>query len=146
VRQILREMENLIQPNAKIRVYNLGFAEGDYILIYQCFVNLISNAIKYSSKKEEPLIQIGSIENNEADIFYVKDNGAGFNMDYAHKLFGVFQRLHSEEEFEGTGVGLGIVQRIIAKHGGRVWAEGEIGKGATFYISLPKPNLQNEPE
>lgn len=139
VKQVIREMESSIKQNAKIKVSNLKPAEGDYILLYQVFVNLISNALKYSSKKNDPQIEINSFENDDECIYYIKDNGTGFNMDYAHKLFGVFQRLHTNDQFEGTGVGLAIVQRVIVKHGGRVWAEGEIDKGATFYFSLPKP-------
>lgn len=138
VTQVLKEMSHLIQPHTKIEIADLGYVEGDYTLIYQCFVNLVSNALKYSSKKAEPLIEIGSIANENEFVYFVKDNGAGFNMDYVDKLFGVFQRLHTDEDFEGTGVGLGIVKRIVAKHGGKVWAEGKIDEGATFYFSLPK--------
>lgn len=100
--------------------------------------NLISNAVKYSSKRDKPEIQIVSEDNEGEVIFSVKDNGVGFNMQYADKLFGVFQRLHSSEEFEGTGVGLAIVQRVITKHKGRVWAEATVGEGATFYFALAK--------
>lgn len=138
VTQVLKEMSHLIQPHTKIEIADLGYVEGDYTLIYQCFVNLVSNALKYSSKKAEPLIEIGSIANENEFVYFVKDNGAGFNMDYVDKLFGVFQRLHTDEDFEGTGVGLGIVKRIVAKHGGKVWAEGKIDEGATFYFLLPK--------
>ncbi len=110
----------------------------DLLLMKQVFVNLISNAIKYTSKKENPHIIIASeIKENEC-LLYVKDNGAGFNMRYYDKLFGVFQRLHSDKEYEGTGVGLSIVQRIITRHGGRIWAEAEENVGATFYLSFPK--------
>jgi PAS domain S-box-containing protein len=138
VQQILRELEPTIKPHVRIQVQELQAVEGDYALLYQVFVNLIANAIKYSSRKAAPHIEINSIAGQEEYVFYVKDNGSGFNQEYAHKLFGVFQRLHSPEEFEGTGVGLAIVQRVIAKHGGRVWAEGELNKGATFYFSLPR--------
>ena len=142
VQQILREMQENIPEKMTINTKPLLDAEGDYTLIYQAFVNLISNAIKYSSKTGNPEIEINAFESGEEYIYYVKDNGSGFNMEYADKLFGVFQRLHGDNEFEGTGVGLAIVKRVILKHGGRVWAESEVDKGATFYFSLPKPYKQ----
>jgi light-regulated signal transduction histidine kinase (bacteriophytochrome) len=125
--------------NAQINIGPLKATEGDYTLLYQVFMNLISNAVKYSGKKAHPVIDIGCTETGNEYIYFVKDNGTGFNMKHAHKLFGVFQRLHNNNEFEGTGVGLAIVQRIVTRHGGRVWAEGVDGEGATFYFSLPAP-------
>jgi signal transduction histidine kinase len=113
---------------------------GDESLIRQVWINLISNALKYSSKTENPRIEIGCREGDLMNTYYVKDNGAGFDMQYAHKLFGVFQRLHSQKEFEGTGVGLALTKRIIDKHKGEIYAESSTGAGATFYFSLPVVN------
>ena len=101
-------------------------------------VNLISNAVKYSSKKEKPVVQISSEVKNGETIFSIKDNGAGFDMKYYEKLFSFSQRLHAESEFTGTGVGLSIAHRIITMHGGRIWAEGKVDSGATFNFSLIK--------
>lgn len=111
-------------------------AYGDYTTIKQVWTNLISNAIKYTANKEKASVKIGSKNRKGTIIYYVKDNGAGFDMRYYNKLFGVFQRLHSLKEFQGTGVGLAIVQRIIAKHGGTIWAQAAATKGATFYFTL----------
>lgn len=121
---------------AKFIFKDLNSALGDRDLIKQVWHNLISNGIKFSRNVEQPCIEIGSEKRNSQIVYYVKDNGAGFEMEYKDKLFGVFQRLHSGEEFAGTGVGLATVQRIIHRHGGQVWAEGNPGKGATFYFTL----------
>jgi light-regulated signal transduction histidine kinase (bacteriophytochrome) len=121
----------------KLKLGKLHKVFGDANLLRIIWNNLISNAIKYSSKEKISEIGIKSQIKYDSIVYSIKDNGVGFDMDYKHKLFGVFQRLHSEAEFEGNGVGLAIVQRIILKHGGKVWAEGEVGKGATFYFSLP---------
>jgi PAS domain S-box-containing protein len=118
------------------QVSSIPSVQGDPVLLHQVFVNLISNAIKFSSKRENAIIEIGSKENDGETVYYIRDNGAGFDMQYKPKLFGVFQRLHSEKEFEGNGVGLAIVQRVLNRHGGRIWADGEPDKGATFYFTI----------
>ena len=110
---------------------------GEPALLNQVFVNLISNAIKFSADAAKPAITIGAKTTDGETVYFVRDNGAGFDERYAEKLFGVFQRLHRNDEFEGTGVGLAIVHRIISRHGGRIWAEGKINGGATFYFTLP---------
>jgi light-regulated signal transduction histidine kinase (bacteriophytochrome) len=119
-----------------ITVQELPPAYADHSLLTLVFTNLINNAIKYSSTKENPEITIGSMKKNDETVYFIKDNGVGFDMQYYNKLFGVFQRLHSAQEFEGTGVGLALIKRIILRHGGRIWAEGKKGEGATFYFTL----------
>lgn len=128
----------LLYPNvhAKFTIGDLPPCDCDPSLIRIVLSNLISNAVKFSSKNEIPIVDVGSRQEGVHTIYFVKDNGVGFNMDYSSKLFGLFQRLHKPTEFEGTGVGLAIVQRIIGKHGGKVWFESEPGKGATFFFSL----------
>lgn len=136
--QVQASIEDLneMRGKAQVRVKELKGAMGDVALIRQVLVNLISNAFKYSSKKTAPEIEIGSYSQDGENHYYVKDNGVGFDMEYANKLFGVFQRLHDSTEYHGTGVGLAIVKRIITRHGGRVWAKGKEGEGATFFFSL----------
>jgi PAS domain S-box-containing protein len=113
----------------------------DMALLRQVWVNLIGNALKYSRTRDETAIEIGSRPEGEEWVFWIRDNGVGFDPNYAHKLFGVFQRLHPARDFEGTGIGLAIVRRIVARHGGRTWAESAAGQGATFYFSLPKDGI-----
>jgi PAS domain S-box-containing protein len=127
-----RKIEFDIQP--------LPACQADPALLKQVFVNLLSNAIKFTSKKPEAAIEVGCLEEKAEKIYYVRDNGVGFDMQYAHKLFGVFQRLHRPDEYEGTGVGLAIVQRIVHRHGGRVWATSEPDQGATFCFTLEGDN------
>jgi signal transduction histidine kinase/type II secretory pathway pseudopilin PulG len=121
----------------EFKLADLPTAQADASLIHQVWSNLLSNALKYSSHKETAIIEVGATSDDHETIYFVKDNGAGFDMTYVDKLFGVFQRLHDQNEFEGTGVGLAIVKRIVARHGGRVWAEGKIDHGATMYFTLP---------
>ena len=139
--ELTRESE---RERIDFKIGKLPLAEGDPSLLHQVWVNLISNAIKFTSKKDRAVIEVGTKKSDNENIYCVRDNGAGFDLQYVDKLFGVFQRLHSEDEFEGTGVGLAIVQRIVQRHGGRVWAEGEVDKGATFYFSLPREGKNHE--
>ncbi len=119
-----------------VQISELPEVEGDASLLQQVFTNLLSNAFKFTRQRSPAVIEVGSTEIDGRPVLFVRDNGAGFNMDYVDKLFGVFQRLHAESEFEGTGVGLSIVQRIVQRHGGSIWAQSEPGKGATFFLSL----------
>jgi len=119
-------------PGTRVVQRKLPPCKADPALLRQVWVNLISNAVKYSRKEKKPRVEIGFADG----AYYVKDNGVGFNMQYADKLFGVFCRLHRAEEFEGTGVGLAIVRRIVQRHGGRVWADAQVGKGARFQFTL----------
>lgn len=137
VKQCLNDLKSSTNiSKAEITIDELGTITVDQSLMFQVFINLLSNAIKYSSTVEKPVIHVGVEKDRNEIIFYVKDNGTGFDMKYYDKLFGVFQRLHSMEEFEGTGVGLALVKRIVTRHGGKVWAEGRVNEGATFYVSL----------
>ena len=138
VAHVLKSFSDEIEGrNIEINVKDLPDAMGDESLINQVWVNLISNALKYSRKKEKAVIEIGGKIENDQIVFYIKDNGAGFDMKYADKLFGVFQRLHKAKDFEGIGIGLANVNRIIVRHGGKCWAEGAVDKGATFFFSKP---------
>ncbi len=137
MREVLDDMRSREERPVQIEVGDLPDCYGDPLLLKQVFFNLLANAFKFTRHQENPRVEIGSHINDQEIVYFVRDNGAGFDMRYAQRLFGVFQRLHSEEEFEGTGVGLSIVQRIIQRHGGRIWAEAEETKGATFYFTIP---------
>jgi signal transduction histidine kinase len=138
VKAVIQEQRSLARGRHLKWVLNpLGPAWGDPALLHQVWVNLLSNARKFTAPRENPVIEVGCRREDREIVYYVQDNGVGFNMKYGHKLFGVFQRLHRQEDFPGTGVGLALVQRLVQRHGGRVWAEGRVNKGATFYFSLP---------
>ncbi len=131
--------EETIGRDIMWKLGELPYVYGEQSLIKLVLVNLISNAVKFTSTRPRAEIEIGCRADGNEDIFFIKDNGVGFNMDYVDRLFGVFQRLHPQTEFDGTGIGLANVRRIIALHEGRTWAEGSVGHGATFFFTLPKP-------
>jgi signal transduction histidine kinase len=135
VRSVLAE---LLKPGtaAEVVVGSLPGYDGDEALVRQVWVNLLSNALKYSGKRALPRVEVGSLDQPGEPVYFVRDNGAGFDLRYAHKLFGVFQRLHRLEDYEGTGVGLAIAQRVVHRHGGRIWAEAAVDRGATFFFTL----------
>ncbi len=126
------------RKGAEIKIGALPNVQGDESLLSQVWTNLLSNALKFSSHRKKPLVEISATEDKDDIVFSVKDNGAGFDMKHADRLFGVFQRFHSPEEFDGTGLGLAIARRIILRHGGRIWAESQRDKGAQFFFALPK--------
>jgi light-regulated signal transduction histidine kinase (bacteriophytochrome) len=145
LKELVRDIQRAFAPDTAARsidwrIGDLPVVDGDASMLRMVLDNLIANAVKFTRSRQEPRIEIGSLPGQEAEaVIYVRDNGVGFDMAYADKLFGVFQRLHREEEFEGTGIGLANTHRIIARHGGRIWAEGKPGQGATFYFALPQP-------
>jgi signal transduction histidine kinase len=137
VREVIAELQPELEGRRiEWQLADLPSAECDSYLLKQVFANLISNAVKYTRRREVAIIEIAHVAEQDAPVFFIRDNGAGFDEKYADKLFGVFQRLHNAKEFEGTGVGLSTVQRIIRKHGGEIWAKGELNQGATFFFSL----------
>jgi light-regulated signal transduction histidine kinase (bacteriophytochrome) len=137
VDEVIRDI-SLSMPvsETEIIIQDLPNAFCDISMLKQVWTNLISNAIKYSQKKSNPRIEIGAAKENGLYVYFVKDNGAGFNMAHYNKLFSIFQRLHTDNEFAGTGIGLAVVKRIIERHDGRIWAESEIDKGSNFYFTL----------
>jgi signal transduction histidine kinase len=137
-REVLDELQTEhAGRKVEIRLGELPDCRGDRSLLRQVVVNLLSNAFKFTRQRENALVEIGGRLQDQERVYFVRDNGAGFEMQFARRLFGVFQRLHRAEEYEGTGVGLSIVQRIIVRHGGRIWAEAALDQGATFYFTLP---------
>ena len=142
VERVLQDLAPVIEEHGtRVHVFDLPPALGDQTLLWQVFSNLIGNAVKFSRGADEPTIEVGGSTARDGGVAYwIRDNGTGFDMQYADKLFGVFQRLHRSEDFEGSGVGLATVQRIVTRHGGRIWAESEPNKGATFYVELKGTN------
>jgi PAS domain S-box-containing protein len=139
VREVWKEVQAINSDrNMMLTVNSIPPGYGDRMLIKQVYSNLLSNAVKFTKYRSPALIEVGGYEDGDDKVYYVRDNGVGFDMAYYDKLFGVFQRLHSPDDFEGTGVGLATVQRIIHRHGGRVWAEGTLDEGAAFYFTLPQ--------
>ena len=143
---LVKETLGELQPETQGRTIewdlrSLPRARGDRSLLHQVWINLLSNAIKYTRTRERARIEVAGVDQDKELVFWVKDNGVGFDMEYANKLFGVFQRLHTTQEFEGTGVGLANVRRIVQRHGGRTWAEAQRDRGATIFFSLPATQI-----
>lgn len=148
LKEIIPEFEpQTTQRDIDWRIGELPMVMGDRAMLRVVLVNLISNALKFTQNRPKAEIQISYLPEEKKDtVVFVRDNGTGFDMQYAHKLFGVFQRLNSNDEFEGTGIGLANVRRIISRHGGRTWAEGKVDGGATFYFSLPQSSSSRTAE
>ena len=150
---LVEEVLTDLKPEVDRRVIDwqispLPCVDCDRVLMKQVFANLLSNAVKFTRPRERAVIEVGTLTQNGPLTIFVRDNGVGFNMKYTEKLFGVFQRLHRQEDFEGTGVGLATVQRILQKHSGRIWAQAELDQGASFYFTLgdseePPPENDN---
>jgi len=148
VNEIVQSVIESLDPEAGDRqiewvITEMPPATADPALLRLVYVNLVGNAVKYTGTRRVARIEIGTLEQSGEIIYFVRDNGVGFDMQYADKLFGVFQRLHRDDEFEGTGIGLATIQRIISRHGGRVWAEAEVDKGAAFYFTLGRDQESN---
>jgi PAS domain S-box-containing protein len=137
IESVVRELRT-IYPDGEVKISPLAPCFGDEGMIRQVFANLLANAFKFSSHRKDRLIEVGCTERTTDNVYFVRDNGAGFDTSQKSRLFQAFQRLHTQEEFQGTGMGLVIVKKIVSLHGGEVWAEGEPDKGATFYVTLPK--------
>jgi len=132
-------LPDLVQSGRSIewRILDLPGCMGDPALLRQVYANLIGNAVKYSAPRAAAIIEVGGSRSGHESTYYVKDNGVGFDMQYADRIFGVFQRLHTPDEFDGAGLGLAIVKRIVERHGGRIWCDARLGQGATFYFTIP---------
>jgi light-regulated signal transduction histidine kinase (bacteriophytochrome) len=145
VRQAWEDLGSICQGRSvNLQVAPLPRVKGDHAMLQQAWLNLLSNALKSTARRELAKIEVGTLSQPGERVFFVQDNGVGFDMKYADKLFGVFQRLHSQEDFPGSGIGLAVVKRIVLRHGGRVWAEARPGQGATFYFALPDLPLNSE--
>ncbi|MEJ5223950.1 MAG: ATP-binding protein, partial [Anaerolineales bacterium] len=145
VQQVIDDLEaERHGRNITYTVGDLPPCQADPTLLRQVYANLIGNAFKFTRNCPQAVIEIGAFKKDADTVYFVRDNGAGFDMAYASNLFGTFQRLHRQDEFEGTGIGLATVRRIVERHGGRIWAESEVGKGAAFYFTVgsPEPPLQ----
>jgi light-regulated signal transduction histidine kinase (bacteriophytochrome) len=144
-RQALKDLRTELDGrDVRINILDLPICQADPALLRQVYANLLGNAVKFTKGHQPAFIEVGSQQDNGELAYFVRDNGAGFDMQYANKLFGVFQRLHRSDEYPGTGVGLATVQRIVHRHGGRIWAEAEVDKGATFYFTLGEGKFHDE--
>jgi light-regulated signal transduction histidine kinase (bacteriophytochrome) len=135
--EVVEEYKDVDAHAVRYEIATMPGARCDPVLMRQVWINLIGNAIKFSGRRDDARIEIGGSQAEGECVYYVRDNGAGFDMAYYKQLFGMFHRLHGDKEFQGTGIGLSIVQRVVDRHGGRVWAESKVGEGATFFFALP---------